>query len=383
MTGPSSPGPPTPGDLPETDLADGPVDGDEPRDDRHRALPRYRTGSDELDAAIADLVAFSGADRNRDLVFEMVVSALRMQREDVGRRDLKIANYTLKEMRYAFHVFSGYREVRKLSIFGSARIGRDKPAYAVARDLAAAVVERGWMVMTGAGPGIMEAGNEGAGREHSFGVNIQLPFEQSANPAIDGDPKLINFRYFFTRKLTFVKESDAFCLLPGGFGTMDESFEVLTLLQTGKAYPMPVVLLDAPGGTYWPNWRRFVEDELAANGLINEVDLCLVHITDDVADAVAHVEAFYRNYHSMRYVGRRLVLRHLHALTDDQVAELASEFGDIVVSGTIERADASPAEVADDDVVDLPRLALRFDQTGHARLRQLIDRLNGMAPEPS
>jgi uncharacterized protein (TIGR00730 family) len=283
-------------------------------------------------------------------------------------------------MRYAFHVFSAYRGTRKLSIFGSARIGRGEPAWQVAHDVAAAIVERGWMVMTGAGPGIMEAGNEGAGRESSFGVNIQLPFEQSANPAIDGDPKLINFRYFFTRKLTFVKESDAFCLLPGGFGTMDESFEVLTLLQTGKAYPMPVVLLDAPGSTYWENWRRFVEDELLANHLINEVDLCLVHITDDVADAVAHIEDFYRNYHSMRYVGRRLVVRHQHPLTDAQIVELTAEFDDIIETGALERVGPSASERADDDVVDLARLAFHFDQTGHARLRQLIDRLNGLAP---
>jgi uncharacterized protein (TIGR00730 family) len=346
-----------------------------------QGLPRYRTGDPDVDASIAELVAGKGITADAPLIFELIASALRMQREEVARREIKIANYTLKEMRYAFHVFAPHREARKLAIFGSARIGADQPAYGVARDVAAAIVERGWMVMTGAGPGIMHAGNEGAGREHSFGVNIQLPFEQSSNPAIDGDPKVINFRYFFTRKLTFVKESDAFCLLPGGFGTMDESFEVLTLLQTGKAYPMPVVLLDAPGSTYWENWRRFVIDELLANGLINEVDLCLVHITDDVADAVDHIEAFYRNYHSMRYVGRRLVLRHTTPLTDAQVTDLSSDFADIVVSGTMERAEASPAERADDDVVDLHRLAFRFDQFGHSRLRQLIDRLNEMALE--
>jgi uncharacterized protein (TIGR00730 family) len=342
-------------------------------------LPRYRTGEPDLDAAIAELVGAAGITTDAPLVFELVASALRMQREEVGRRELKIANYTLKEMRYAFHVFAPYRDTRKISIFGSARIGRDQPAFDAARALAAAIVERGWMVITGAGPGIMEAGNEGAGRDASFGVNIQLPFEQTSNASIHGDPKNINFRYFFTRKLTFVKESDAFCLLPGGFGTMDESFELLTLLQTGKAYPMPVVLLDAPGSTYWENWRRFVDDELLANGLINEVDLCLVHITDDVGDAVAHVEAFYRNYHSMRYVGRRLVLRHVHPLRDDQISVLADEFGDIVASGTISRAEVSDAELADDDCVDLHRLAFRFDQFGHARLRQLIDRLNEMA----
>ncbi len=342
-------------------------------------LPRYRTGDADLDAAIAELAGASGVTEDAQLIFELVTSALRMQREEVDRRELKMANYTLKEMRYAFHVFAPYRDVRKLAIFGSARIGPDQPAYDTARDMAAGIVERGWMVITGAGPGIMEAGNAGAGREKSFGVNIQLPFEQSSNHAIDGDPKLINFRYFFTRKLTFVKESDAFCLLPGGFGTMDESFEVLTLLQTGKSYPMPVVLLDAPGSTYWQRWRQFVEDELLSNGLINEVDLCLVHITDDVVDALDHIEAFYRNYHSMRYVGRRLIVRHSTPLTDAQIAELAAEFADIVDTGTIERAQPSKAELADDDVIDLHRLAFHFDQWGHSRLRQLIDRLNQMA----
>lgn len=368
---------PQPGDIPETDFGQ---DADlAPAFDG--GLPRYRTGDDGLDARIAQLVSDAGATDDSSLVFELVASALRMQREEVARRELKIANYTLKEMRYAFHVFAPYRGIRKISIFGSARTPGDDPSYVAAKDFAAAMVRREWMVITGAGPGVMQAGIEGAGRDRSFGVNIQLPFEQIANSAIAGDPKLINFRYFFTRKLTFVKESDAFCLLPGGFGTMDESFELLTLLQTGKAYPMPVILLDPPGSTYWNRWQAFVEDELLANGLINAEDLCLVHLTDDIDDAVAHVERFYRNYHSMRYVGRRLVIRHRHPLTDEQLASLANEYASIMSGGGIERVDPSPGEVTDHDALDMHRFAFRFDQYGHAKLRMLIDELNEMSPE--
>lgn len=346
-----------------------------------RGIPRYRTGDDALDRQIADLVAAAGPTDDPELIFELIASALRMQREDVDRRELKIANYTLKEMRYAFHVFAPYHEARKVSVFGSARTRADDPSYIAAREFSARMAERDWMVITGAGPGIMQAGIEGAGRDASFGVNIQLPFEQVANSAIAGDPKLINFRYFFTRKLTFVKESDAFCLLPGGFGTMDEAFELLTLLQTGKAYPSPVVLLDPPGSTYWDRWQEFVEQELVTGGLISAEDLCLVHLTDDVDDAIEHVERFYRNYHSMRYVRRRLVIRHHHPLTDEQLATIANEFASIMSGGGVERVDPSPAEIADDDALDLHRFSFDFDEFGHARLRQLIDHLNDLVAD--
>jgi uncharacterized protein (TIGR00730 family) len=343
-------------------------------------LPRYRVGDDDIDAKIVELITAAGPTTDAALVFEMVASVIRMQREAVARRELKIANYTLKEMRYAFHVFAPYRHRHKVSVFGSARTGVDDDAYRSAERFSERMAAADWMVITGAGPGIMAAGIEGAGRENSFGVNIQLPFEQIANSAIAGDPKLINFRYFFTRKLTFVKESDAFCLLPGGFGTMDEAFELLTLLQTGKTYPAPVVLLDTPGSTYWRRWKDFVIEELLDGEMIKADDLHLVHLTDDLDEAVDHITRFFTNYHSMRYVGRRLVVRHHHPLTDDDLAALNDEFSDIVVRGAIERADASAAELADDDVPDLPRLAFEFDQFGNARLRRLIDQLNDLAP---
>jgi len=342
-------------------------------------LPRYRTGDNELDAAVAELITAAGADEHVDLVFELVVSALRLAQDRASRGDLKIANSALKEMRYAFHVFSPYRGQRKVAIFGSARTMPDDPLYEQARLFAAAMAERDWMVITGAGPGIMSAGIEGAGTENSFGVNIRLPFEAAASQFIADDPKLINFRYFFTRKLAFMKESHGFVLLPGGFGTMDEAFELLTLVQTGKSHPAPIVLLEVPGGTYWASWREFVEKELAARRLISADDLGLVKITGDVNDAVDEIEGFYSNYHSLRFVDRALILRMRHLPSEEELERLNEEFADIVTQGRIEPAQPSPAEVADHDSVELARLRFRFDRTHWSRLRQLINALNGRA----
>ncbi len=236
---------------------------------RTMKLPRYRTGDPEIDKKVAAIVDEVADPANTDLVFEIVASALRLGLDGADRGDLKIASAALKEMRHAFYVFAPYRTARKVAIFGSARTQPDDPLYLQTRELAAAVAARDWMVVTGAGPGIMEAGIEGAGPEQAFGVSIKLPFEAATTQFFDGDPKLINFRYFFTRKLEFVKESDAFVLLPGGFGTLDEAFELLTLLQTGKAQPAPVVLLDVPGGTYWETWQAFVTEELVNTGYIS------------------------------------------------------------------------------------------------------------------
>jgi uncharacterized protein (TIGR00730 family) len=342
-------------------------------------LPRYRTGDAELDAAVAELVTRADATEHPDLVFELVVSALRLAQDRASRGDLKIANSALKEMRYAFHVFEPYRGQRKVAIFGSARTMPDDPLYEQARAFAEAMAARDWMVITGAGPGIMSAGIEGAGTENSFGVNIRLPFEASTSQFIADDPKLINFRYFFTRKLAFMKESHGFVLLPGGFGTMDEAFELLTLVQTGKSHPAPIVLLEVPGGTYWASWRDFVEKELEGRGLISPDDLGLVRVTDDVNDAVDEIEGFYSNYHALRFVDRALVLRLRKLPSEEELERLNQEFADIVTQGRIEVAQPSPAEIADHDHVELPRLRLRFDRTHWARLRRLIDALNGRA----
>jgi uncharacterized protein (TIGR00730 family) len=339
--------------------------------------PRYRTGNEQLDALIGDLVDAAGVHRDRDLVFEMIVSAVRMGREAADRGDLKLVNAALKELRYSFFVFEPYHDIPKVSIFGSARTKRDDPEYEMARAFGAAMAEQDWMVITGAGPGIMEAGIEGAGPERAFGVNIVLPFESEAAPIIAGDPKLINYRYFFTRKLMFMKESQAFALLPGGFGTMDEAFELLTLMQTGRSPVAPVVLLQPAGGSYWTNWQTFVERDLARRRLINELDLALARVCHTVEDAVEEITAFYSTYHSSRTVGRRLVLRLRRELDDGELDRLNREFADIVVSGRIERVGPSPSEIDDGDVVDLPRIALAFDRMSFARLRVLIDQLNG------
>ncbi|MGZ4703876.1 MAG: LOG family protein [Acidimicrobiales bacterium] len=338
---------------------------------------RYRTGHDELDERIAELVEATGVTDNADLVFEMITSAVRMGREDADRGDLKLVNAALKELRYSFLVFQPYVGVPKVSIFGSARTTRTDPAYRLAHDFAQRIVEHQWMVITGAGPGIMEAGIAGAGTDHSFGVNIVLPFEQEATPLIAGDPKLINYRSFFTRKITFMKESRAFVLLPGGFGTMDEGFELFTLMQTGRTPLVPVVLLDEPGSTYWTAWLDFVRNELGGRGLISDHDISLVRLTQDIDDAVDEICSFYSTYHSMRFVGRRLVLRLQRELTDGELAGLDRDFGDIVTSGGYQRVAASPSEVEDQDVPDLPRIAFRFDRSSYNRLRHLINRLNG------
>jgi uncharacterized protein (TIGR00730 family) len=339
-------------------------------------LPRYRTGDSELDQRIAELIEQIGDVHDSDLVFELMVSAVRLARDRAQRGDLKIANSALKEMRYAFAVFEPYRAARKAAIFGSARTTRDDPLYAQTVALARELAQADWMVITGAGPGIMEAGIEGAGAANSFGVSIRLPFEATTTQFLADDPKLVNFRYFFTRKVTFVKEAHAFVLLPGGFGTLDEGFELLTLVQTGKAPPAPIVLLDVPGGTFWLSWNQFVERELRARGYISPVDVNLVKITDDVTEALAEITHFYRNYHSLRFVEGDLVLR-MHKVPDEpELAQLNVDFADIVTSGHIEVTTASKSELADDDVPDLARLRMRFDRHSYSRLRALIDWLN-------
>ncbi len=340
-------------------------------------MGNYRTGDDAVDTAIQALVDTIERDDESELLFEMLVSAYRMGTEGLDRGELKLVNSALKEIRYAFGLFEPYQGVYKVSIFGSARTKPDDAAYTCAFDLGQAMAARDWMIMTGAGPGIMQAGIEGAGAENSFGINIVLPFEADAVSVIANDPKLINFRYFFTRKLTFMKESHAFALLPGGFGTMDESFELLTLMQTGKQPLAPVVLLDPPGETYWEGWQHFVERELLDSGLISPADLALVRLTDNVDEAVEEICAFYKCYHSMRYVGSRLILRTTTDIDDALLDSINEEFSDIVVEGPIERATATGPEVEDNDHVELPRLSMNFNRASFSRLRVLIDRLNG------
>lgn len=290
--------------------------------------------------------------------------------------DLKIASAALTEMRAAFAVFDPYKDERKVSIFGSARTKPDDPLYGQARDLASKLAERGWMTVTGAGPGIMEAGMEGAGRERSIGVSIRLPFEQSANSVIAGDDKHVSMKYFFTRKVMLIKESQAFVCLPGGFGTLDEMFELLTLTQTGKGLPVPIVLLDAPGDPYWESVDAFVRSQLIRRGLVSPGDVDLYTITDSCDVACETIEHFYSNYHSIRYVGERLVVRVRRAPGQGQLAALNEEFGHLVAKGSIDVVGPTKAEQRDDDEVDLARVAFVFTKSGFGELLHLIRRLN-------
>ena len=338
-------------------------------------LPRFRTGDPDLDGEIAALVNRVGTTSNEDLIFELVASALLLAKDRVDRGDLKIANAALQELRHAFLTFAPYRASRKVGIFGSARTRQDDPLYQQAARFAAAMAAHEWMVITGAGPGIMAAGHEGAGAANSFGVGIKLPIEQSANGFIAGDPKLIDFKYFFTRKIMFMKESDAFVLLPGGFGTLDEAFELLTLMQTGKTAIRPVVLLEPEGSTYWDEWLTFMRDELCGRGLASLEDMSLFELARTTEDAVALIERFYRNYHSARYVGERLVLRVRRVPSAEHLARLNRDFADLIEAGRIERIRPTPAEQRDKDALDLQRLAL-FPVHNFGRIRQLIDALN-------
>ena len=299
-----------------------------------------------------------------------------LAREGTSVGDLKIASAALAEMSEAFRVFRPYRAIRKMTMFGSARTQPEDPVYLLARDLATKLAQEDWMVVTGAGPGIMAAGLEGAGRDHSFGVNIRLPHEEGANPFIAQDPKLVEMRYFFTRKLMLIKESHGYAVLPGGFGTLDECYELLTLLQTGKAEPAPVVLVETPGGEYWGRWREFVEELASGPGYVSPDDLCLYRMTTSVEEAAREIAHFYRNYHSCRWVGDLLVLRVLVAPSKAELADLNHRFGDIVARGSIRSTAAFPPERSSNDHPELPRLALRFDKWHFARLRQLIDAIN-------
>src|SRR3990172_8542707 len=337
---------------------------------------RYRTGDETLDAKIAELIAASGFEEDADLLQQMITTCFRLARDRSHRGEMKLVNAALKEFAYAFKVFKGYRGYRKVSIFGSARTMPEDPAYDYTRRFAKAIAEQNWMVITGAGPGIMAAGHEGAGAERSFGAAPPLPMEYEPNMFIEGDAKLINFKYFFTRKVTFLKESDAFVLLPGGFGTLDETFELLTLMQTGKSDMHPIVLLEVPGGTYWRDWLDFLAGDLAGRGLISNEDLHLVKYTEDIQEAVDEICRFYHNYHSQRYVDGTMVLRVQRVPPPDALDRLGLAFADILRTPSIRPVEPSPQEVADGDALEVQRLALDFNQASFSRLRLLIDELN-------
>src|SRR6266545_6772820 len=330
----------------------------------------------ELKRRIDELIAYKGGGENADLVGDIVESALKLLRDVTDRGDVRVIQTAIRELRYAFRLFAPYAHVRKVTIFGSARTQPTRTEYQQGVEFGRKIAEAGFMVITGAGGGIMQAGHEGAGPERSFGANIRLPWEQSANPVIQHDKKLITFKYFFTRKLTFVRNSDAIVLFPGGFGTMDEGYEALTLMQTGKSRIMPLVLMDRPGGAYWKTWDKHIREHLLRNGLISPDDLNLYHITDSCEDAVKIITRFYRNYQSMRFVRDLLVMRLKHKLTETAIEGLNLDFADIVASGRIEAMEPTPEERDDHQFLNLPRIGFEFNRRDYGRLRQLIDVLN-------
>ena len=331
---------------------------------------------EQVAALVSQLLDLSAGRSNRDLLRDILVTGLSLGTIDASRLDLKIAASALAEMGRAFELFAPFRGIPKLTMFGSARTSVSDPLYAQAVDLAARIAEERWMVVTGAGPGIMAAGTQGAGSEMALGVEIRLPFETTSHPELAAGGRLVEMKYFFTRKLMLMKESAAFAVLPGGFGTLDECFELLTLLQTGKAEPAPIVLLDLPGDPYWEGLERFLAGEVARRNLVDPEDTALYRITDDVAVAVEEILGFYRNYQSRRFVGATMVMRCKFAPTDDQLTQLNNDFSDICSRKGIWRTGPLPPERADRDHLDLKRFALEFDRRSHGRLRMLIDAIN-------
>jgi uncharacterized protein (TIGR00730 family) len=312
------------------------------------------------------------------LMREIILNSLKLANDDLDTLDLKIINRSFRELRYAFKVFKPYRHIRKVSIFGSARTPESDPYYKMAVEFARLLAAKGFMVITGAADGIMKAGNEGAGTDKSFGVNIHLPFEQGANEYIVDDPKLITFKYFFTRKLIFVMESSAIALFPGGFGTHDESFETLTLLQTEKAPPRPFLLLEQPGETYWERWDAFIRDQLLERGLISPEDISLYKIVHSAEKAVEEIATFYSTFHSFRQVGDKRVIRLEKELSDAAIEQLNEQFSDIVSSGVIGRTYALPDEANEPELLNKPRIAFSYDHKSAGRLKQMINQINKM-----
>jgi uncharacterized protein (TIGR00730 family) len=332
----------------------------------------------KLKLQIQELIKSKGGGYNENEVTDIIENALKLLTDVEDKGDVRVIQTALRELRYAFRLFAPYAGKRKVTIFGSARTKPDKLEYQQAADFGKKIVQAGFMVITGAGPGIMQAGHEGAGPENSFGVNIRLPWEQGANPVIAENEKLITFKYFFTRKLIFIRHSDAIVLFPGGFGTLDEGYEAITLMQTGKAQLMPLVLVDKPGGTYWKTWDIHVREELLRNKLISPDDLSLYRITDSTDEAVKIIRRFYRNFQSTRFVKDLFITRLKHAPTESALAAMNEDFADIIVEGKIQNIKPTPEEIEHNDHLDSARIAFNFNRRDYGRLRQLIDVLNGL-----
>lgn len=339
-------------------------------------MKQERVDLSAIEKKIRERPAGTSPPRNDELIAELMATVLKLPDDALDRGDLKILNRAVKELRYAFKVFAPFRSVRKVSLFGSGRIPESDPHYAPAAEFSRRLAQEGFMVITGAGAGVMQAGHEGAGREKSFGVNIRLPFEQRANRFIRDDAKLINFHFFFTRKLIFVKESDAVAFFPGGFGTHDEAMEILTLMQTGKTQLVPMVLLDVPRTGYWEDWRAFVSRRMLEPGYISEQDLSLFRIFDDPEAAVAEIRQYYSNFHSYRFVRNELIVRLARRPGAALLEALNSEFRDILTDGEIRESGPLPEESDDSDTFSFYRLRIPFNRRDFGRLRELIDAVN-------
>jgi len=334
------------------------------------------SNSDALAQSLAVLLEHIADHPHGDLILRALQTLVQTTEQETERLDWKLIAGALEDMRKAIAVFHPYRHTRKVSIFGSARSSPQDPEYQQAREFAQCITSHGFLVLTGAGGGIMAAGNEGAGRDHSFGLNIDLPFEQSANQFIEGSDRLMNFRYFFTRKLFFLRESDAIALFPGGFGTQDEFFECLTLSQTGRGTPQPLVLIDKPQGDYWQQWDRYVQKHLQERGFISAEDRSLYSITDSVSEACAIITSFYRIYHSSRWVDRTFVIRLNCPISDRHLDRLNQEFADILLDGQIQRSAPLAKEMKELSILHLPRLVMQFNQVSYGRLQELIWAIN-------
>jgi len=341
-----------------------------------RILKEYEIGDKAVDGLINELAKVTALAEDEHLLREILVTVIKLGRESNDKGDLKLVNNTLKELRYSFKIFSPFRNIKKVIIFGSARSGKTSAEYIMAEEFSRRLTEKGYMVVTGGGPGVMEAGNKGAKAGKDFALNIRLPFEQKPNPYIDEKEKLVNFKYFFARKLIFVKETDATALFPGGFGTNDEGFEMLTLVQTGKSKPRPIVLMEPPGSTYWTDWRRFVKGHLFKKGFIKKEDFSLFHIAKSIDEAIKYIEEFYKVYHSIRYVSGLTVIRLNKKLSDKTLNFINREFKDILVAGEIRVSPPMKEEVERGEYPGLPRILMNFNLRDYGRLCEMIHVIN-------
>jgi uncharacterized protein (TIGR00730 family) len=341
----------------------------------NKKLRKYETDDTVAETLIDKLIGRMGIEETREFVREILTSAVKLGKESKDIGDLKLANTVLKELRYSFKTFAPYRKAKKVIIFGSARSKPASPEYKMAEKFARKMSEKGFMIVTGGGPGVMEAGNKGA-KGNDFALNIRLPYEQKANPFVSQKDRLINFKYFFTRKLFFVKETDATAMFPGGFGTLDEGFEMLTLAQTGKSKPRPIVLMEPKGSSYWHDCRKFFRKQLVKGSYIGPRDEGLFIIAKSIKEAVKYIDDFYRVYHSMRFVDGLTVIRLHRAVSDETLASINEKFADILTGGEIQRSFPTQKEIQDNDFLTLPRLSLFFDHRSYDRLHELIHAIN-------